>query len=74
MYHPKAYDPQAGYKWQILVLCPGDREYEHCDYAVDAADKHYLLENYRLAYGPGFRFKSILLPAKYWPKSSKGRY
>jgi hypothetical protein len=64
---PKAYDPQHGYKYQILVKCPGEREYEHCDYATDSADKKHLLENYRQAYGAGFTFKTILLPAKYWP-------
>jgi hypothetical protein len=62
---PKAYDPQYGYRFQILVRCPSSREYEHCDYAVDRADKNYLVANYRQAYGPGFSFKVILLPYKY---------
>lgn len=65
---PKAYDPQPGYTYQILVMCPGEREYEACDYAADKADLKHLLENYRDCYGPGYRFKSILLPAKYWTK------
>jgi hypothetical protein len=63
---PKAYDPQHGYKYQILVLCPGQREYEHCDYAKDNEEKRYLIGEYRLSYGAGFSFKSILLPRKYW--------
>lgn len=68
MGRPKAYDPQEGYKYQILVMCPGERSYEHCDYATDCADKKCLLGNYRLSYGAGFAFKTILLPQKYWPK------
>lgn len=66
----KAYDPQQGYMYQILVKCPNDRAYEHCDYAEDRADKKHLLENYKLAYGAGFSFKTIPLPQKYWKKSS----
>jgi hypothetical protein len=66
MAYPKAYDPQEGCMFQILVMCPNDREYEHCDYAVDRADKKHLLENYRQSYGVGFRFKTILLPQKFW--------
>jgi hypothetical protein len=67
MSYPKAYCPEKGYKFQILVMCPGVREYEHCDYAVDSKDKKHLLDNYRLAYGAGFGFKTIVLPVKYWP-------
>lgn len=63
---PKAYSPEYGYKYQILTMCPGERSYEHCDYAKDKAEKDYLLKEYRLAYGAGFSFKTILLPAKYW--------
>lgn len=66
MAHPKAYEPQQGYKYQILVMTPYDRAYEHCDYAIDKDEKEYLLENYRMAYGTGFSFKTILLPKKYW--------
>ena len=66
MSYPKAYDPQQGYMYQLLVKTPYDREYEHCDYAVDKGDKDYLLDEYKLAYGAGFIFKSILLPKKYW--------
>lgn len=64
---PKAYDPQQGYSYQLLVLCPGNRSYEHCDYAKNKADKDRLLAEYRLAYGVGFSFKVIPLPRKYWP-------
>lgn len=69
MPQPKAYDPAEGYRWQLLCRDPSNgREWEHCDYAVDRADRKHLLDNYRQAYGPGWQFKSILLPAKYWPK------
>jgi len=77
MAHPKAYDPQHGYQFQILCKNPAyDREYEHCDYAVNRADLKHLLENYRQAYPGGYQFKRILLPRKYWPESavaSRGR-
>ncbi|MGG4105184.1 hypothetical protein AAXB25_14805 [Paenibacillus lautus] len=66
MSKPKAYAPEQGYMFQILVMCPNEREYEHCDYAKDKADKKYLLGEYRLAYGAGFRFKTETLPQKYW--------
>jgi hypothetical protein len=67
MSRPKAYDPQEGYQYQILVMCPGTREYEHCDYAKDRQEKNQLIREYKMAYGPGFTFNSILLPQKYWP-------
>lgn len=63
---PKAYDPQQGYKYQILTKSQCDRSYEHCDYAKDKGERNYLLGEYRLAYGPSFSFKTILLPRKYW--------
>lgn len=62
---PKDYDPQQGYRYQILCRGVYDREYEHCDYATDRKDKTHLLSNYRNAYGPTFEFKTILLPSKY---------
>lgn len=69
MANPKAYSPEKGYKYQILVKFPQSREYEHCDYAVDSADKKHLLDNYRLAYrNTGASFKTIALPQKYWAK------
>lgn len=72
MAKPKAYDPQQDYKWQILCRnqAYSGNEWEHCDYATDNSDRRHLLENYRLAYGAGWEFKSILLPRKYWPKRS----
>jgi hypothetical protein len=70
MAHPKAYDPQPGYKYQILCKGPGERSFEHCDYATDRGDKLHLLTNYRQAYGGGYEFKTIMLPSKYWPKTS----
>ena len=72
MSRPAAYEPQYGYKYQILCRNQSyDRAYEHCDYAIDKADKNHLVENYRLAYGAGWEFKIILLPVKYWPESVK---
>lgn len=69
MTNPKAYSPEKGYMYQILVKFPQSREYEHCDYAVNTADKKYLLENYRMAYkGTGASFRVIPLPQKYWAK------
>ena len=67
MSRPQAYSPEHGYKYQILTKCVGERAYEHCDYAKDKTEKNYLLSEYRLAYGAGFSFKTITLPAKYWP-------
>lgn len=62
---PKAYEPEYGYRYQILTrYC--NNAYEHCDYAKDAKEKNYLLQNYREAYGGEFSFKTILLPQKYW--------
>ena len=66
MSQPLAYEPIQGQKYQILVMCPGCRSYEHCDYAKDKKEKEYLLAEYKLAYGAGHTFKSILLPEKYW--------
>lgn len=66
MSRPQAYAPEQGYKYQILVKCPSDRAYEHCDYAKDREEKNYLTNEYKEAYGAGFDFKSILLPQKYW--------
>jgi len=68
MSRPQAYDPTEGYKFQILGRDPAfQRAYEHCDYAADRKERDYLIGEYRLAYGPGYEFRSILLPAKYWP-------
>jgi hypothetical protein len=64
---PKAYAPEQGYRFQILCRNQSySREWEHCDYATDRADKLHLLTNYRQAYGAGWEFKTILLPARYW--------
>ena len=66
---PKAYDPEYGYRFQILCRNQQySREWEHCDYAADNAERKYLLGEYRLAYGAGWEFKTIWLPEKYWPK------
>lgn len=70
---PQAYAPTEGQKYQILVMTPYDRAYEHCDYAIDKAELKHLLDNYRDAYGAGFRFKTITLPQKYWPKKEAAK-
>ena len=66
MAYPKAYEPEQGYMFQLLTRYAGEREYEHCDYAKDKAEKDYLLKEYRSAYGASFSFKVIPLPKKYW--------
>lgn len=67
---PKAYAPEDGQKWQILCRNQqyGGREWEHCDYAVDRAERRHLLDNYRLAYGAGWEFKTLLMPVRCWPR------
>lgn len=65
----KAYEPEEGYKYQIF--CRSGREWEHCDYAKGAAEKKYLIKEYSMAYGSGFEFDSILLPAKFWPRHAR---
>lgn len=67
---PKAYDPEEGYKYQILCKYQ-NQPFEHCDYATDKKEKDYLLGEYRLAYGNEFSFKVILLPQKYWKEVVK---
>lgn len=64
---PTAYSPQTGQKYQLFTKSSTQRSWEHCDYAADAAERKYLLGEYRLAYGAGFQFKTVTLPAKYWP-------
>lgn len=73
MSHPKAYSPEQGYQYQILCRHSqyNGREWEHCDYATDGADKKHLLSNYRLAYGIGYEFKTILLPNKFHKQQAK---
>lgn len=67
MAKPKAYEPQSGYRFQILCRNQAySREWESCDYAKDRQERRQLLENYRQAYGAGWEFKTILLPAKFW--------
>ena len=73
MSQPKAYDPQQGYMYQILCR-NGGREWEHCDYAVSRWDKDYLLGEYQLAYGGGWEFKVIRLPATYHPSRQSKEY
>jgi len=67
MSRPLAYDPQQGYKFQILYRNQSySRVWEHCDYAKDSQEKKHLTNEYKLAYGLGWEYKSILLPTKYW--------
>lgn len=67
MSRPLAYDPQQGYKFQILCRNQSySRTWEHCDYAKNREEKNHLVKNYREAYGAGWEFQSILLPQKYW--------
>jgi hypothetical protein len=68
---PKAYEPEQGYKYQILVKYPQSREWEHCDYAKNKEERKYLIGEYNLAYrGTGATFKTIMLPQKYWINSN----
>ena len=68
MSQPKAYEPAAGYRYQILCRNAAyGREWEHCDYATDRSDKKHLLANYRQAYGAGGEFTTIALPRRFWP-------
>ena len=67
---PKAYEPQDGYRFQVLCRNQAySREWEHCDYAKDRCERGHLLLNYRQAYGQGWEFKTIALPRKFWPKA-----
>lgn len=67
MSHPKAYEPVQGQQYQILCRHPqyNGREWEHCDYAVDKAEKKHLLTEYIIAYPAAYEFKVIRLPLKY---------
>lgn len=71
---PKAYCPEQGYKFQILCRNQEyDRAWEHCDYAKDWVEKRFLISEYKLAYGPGWEFQSILLPNKYHKVIEEGK-
>lgn len=67
MTKPIAYAPEPGQKYQLLCR-RHTRTWAHCDYAANPAEKQSLLQDYRLAFGPDWEFKTILLPRKYWPK------
>lgn len=70
MSRPTAYSPEYGYRYQILCRnLAYSRSFEHCDYAKDRAEAKFLVDEYSIAYGPGYSFRRILLPAKYWPKN-----
>jgi hypothetical protein len=64
---PKAYEPIEGQMYQLLSRSPGERAFDHLDYASDRQEKKYLLDEYRMAFqGQGIELKSIQLPMKYW--------
>ena len=64
---PQAYAPEDGYRYQLLARNPQhSRTWEHCDYAKTRQERSYLLREYRLAYGAGWEFRTILLPSRYW--------
>lgn len=71
MTYPKCYDPEYGYKYQLIIRYSAiSREWEHLDYAKDKADKDYLIDNYILANrNNGAEIKAIRLPQKYWIKT-----
>lgn len=69
MTRPKAYEPVQDQMYQILLYDNYNREYDHLDYAKDKTEKNFLLSEYKLSYGNGFKFKTILLPKKYHPKN-----
>jgi hypothetical protein len=62
---PQAYEPEQGYRYQILTRYQ-NQPWEHCDYAKDRQEKNYLLKEYRMAYSSDMSFKVIELPMKYW--------
>lgn len=65
---PQAYSPEHGYQYQILTRNSAyGRAWEHCDYAASRLERRTLVAEYRTAYGSGWEFKTILLPAKFWP-------
>jgi hypothetical protein len=63
---PKAYEPIQGQRYQILVKCPGEREYEHLDYAKDKAERDHLVKEYSLVFGRDYYFNVRVFPRKYW--------
>ena len=72
---PQAYEPEEGCYAQILCRNQKyDRAWESCDYATDPADVKYLVSNYRMAYGAGWEFKTIVLPKKYWDEQKMANY
>jgi hypothetical protein len=66
MGYPKAYKPQYGYMYQILIKSPDSRTYEHYDYAKNRAEKDHVLTKHEQAYGQGCTFKVVPIPQKYW--------
>ena len=70
MSHPKAYDPEYGYQFQLF--CRADsRTWEPCDYAKDYDELDCLLAEYGLSYGAEWEFKWEQLPEEYWTETTK---
>ena len=65
---PKAYEPEEGYRFQILTKYQ-NQEWEHCDYAKDKEERDYLLKEYRMAYSNDMSFKTIELPQRFWKEN-----
>lgn len=67
----KAYEPQEGYRFQLVARWTVSGAFEHLDYAVDSTELARLLKEYRLAFGTGWWYRIITLPQRFWPKKSK---
>ena len=64
---PATYEPEQGYRYQILTKSKTARAYEHLDYARNRQELEYLIGEYRLAFTNGDHiFKTIKLPMKFW--------
>ena len=72
---PKAYDPQPGYKYQILCRHPeyAPGEWEHSEYCEGEQERVAYLAELRLAYGHAWQFKVIRLPRRCWPGRPRGQ-
>lgn len=63
---PQAYEPQYGYRYQILYRYRSTDSWESIDYAVDKSDRDHLMREYNMAQNG--EYKCIELPRKYWPE------
>jgi hypothetical protein len=62
---PQAYEPQYGYRYQILYRVSPNHSWESIDYAIDKSDRDHLMREYHMA-PQGGEYRSIELPRKYW--------